>query len=140
MSSVTKFAGGFIKASGKLLGLGGGGGGGGGKGPKKKKELGKLSLFELTSLREEETTLLTKQQASQEKKLAALEASLSTVSDFSRGGIERNILKSKEQIAGITTSLAGGEEGRLGEINIQIQKLTRQRLGTRTRRATAIST
>ena len=144
-SGVSRLAGGVFKGIGKGLGLGGGGGEV--QDPKKKKELGLLSLSELIDLRGEEKSAVSSQLSTElsaaQKSLGISEAALGTANEFTRGGIERDIGKFKEQITGITTrqtDLATGKEGRLGEINTRIRELTRQRLGTRTRRATAIST
>ena len=117
----------FSKAKGLL---GGGGAGGVGE-PKKQKELGLLSLSELTSLRgEEESTI--------EKQLSANRANLAI---FEKNQNEKGIETATARIAELQSGLQSGQgTGRLGEINTRIQELTRQRLGTRTRRATAIST
>ena len=108
-----------------------------GKGKKKpdQKELGLLSLSELIGMREEQGQTLTKQR----EELAGLEKRQAT---FQEG---RTASKRIQEGLGAIESLKsaieqGAESEQLSEINTRIQELTRQRLGTRTRRATAVST
>ena len=118
-----------------IKGLGGlfGSRGGGVKRPKKQRELGRMSLAELTELRESLTgqiTPLSKEVEGERKSLDATpEAGFAGVSQrrLSRRGQRR-----QKQLTGL--------QGRLGEVSSQISKLTKQRVGSRTARATAVST
>ncbi|KKM63113.1 hypothetical protein LCGC14_1514740 [marine sediment metagenome] len=103
-----------------------GGRGGGVKAPKKQKELGRMSLSELTELREGLTGQITPLED------ILKEGSIEGESLKRIGTRRRKQKRAKQQLPGL--------QGRLGEIGAQIQKLTKQRVGSRTARATAVST
>ena len=104
-----------------------GGRGGGVKAPKKQKELGRMSLSELTELRESLTGQITPLEGILKEGPSGEFESLKTI-----GTRRIRQKRAKQQLPGL--------QGRLGEISSQIQKLTRQRVGSRTARATAVST
>lgn len=110
-----------------IAGIFGGRGGGAVKAPKKQKELGRMSLAELTELSEGLTGQITPLEDILKEGPTGGFESLKTA-----GTRRIKQKRAKQQLPGL--------QGRLGEVGAQIKKLTRQRVGLRTARATAVST